>query len=65
MSLGVESSMTDCQTFTDAFTYIADWLTKQPSVNEESLTDKFLLNAALMVGKSNWRLMPPQRAWKC
>ena len=34
--------MTDCQTFIDASTYIANWLTKQPSVKEESLTDWLL-----------------------
>jgi len=34
--------MIDCKIFTDASAYIADWLTKQPSVKEESLTDWLL-----------------------
>lgn len=34
--------MTDCQIFIDASAYIANWLAKQPSVKEESLTDWLL-----------------------
>ncbi len=34
--------MNDCQIFSDASTYLANWQAKQPSVKEESLTDWLL-----------------------
>lgn len=50
--------MNDCQVFNDASTYIYTWLTKQPSVKEESLTDWLLYDISSKIPRIRYFQFP-------